>query len=84
MIGDGGQSGFDVADASFRFHSFFDTSPEVNFANGDTADWIWVADPMYLTGGQFYSPIISDPKGRRRCSRAPRTSSAPRRKGLAP
>jgi hypothetical protein len=62
MIGDGGQSGFDVADASFRFHSFFDTSPEVNFANGDTADWIWVADPMFGTGGEFYSPIISDPR----------------------
>jgi hypothetical protein len=62
MIGDGGQSGFDVADASFRFHSFFDTSPEVNFANGDTGDWIWVADPMYGTGGEFYSPIISDPR----------------------
>jgi hypothetical protein len=61
MIGDGGQSGFDVANPSFRFHSFFDTSPEVNFDNGDTADWIWVADPMYGTGGQFYSPIISDP-----------------------
>jgi hypothetical protein len=62
MIGDGGQSGFDVADPSFRFHNFFDTSPEVNFANGDTADWIWVADPVYATGGEFYSPVISDPK----------------------
>jgi hypothetical protein len=62
MIGDGGQSGFDVGDSSFRFHSFFDTSPEVNFADGEIGDWIWVADPLFGTGGQFYSPIISDPK----------------------
>jgi hypothetical protein len=62
MIGDGGQSGFDVALPNFRFHSFFDTSPEVNFDSGDIADWIWIADPIFGTGGQFYSPIISDPK----------------------
>jgi hypothetical protein len=62
MIGDGGQSGFDAAMPNFRFHSFFDTSPEVNFDNGDIADWIWISDPIFGKGGQFYSPIISDPK----------------------
>jgi hypothetical protein len=61
MIGDGGQSGFDAALPNFRFHSFFDTSPEVNFNNGNTADWIWISDPIFGTGGQFYSPIITDP-----------------------
>jgi hypothetical protein len=61
MIGDGGQSGWDVRRKEFRFHTFFDVSPEVNFDNGDIADWIWTADPVYGLGSQFYPPVISDP-----------------------
>jgi hypothetical protein len=63
MIGDGGQSGWDVAKTEFRFHNFFDATAEVNFDNGDIADWIWVADPIFgHAGTQFYAPVISDPK----------------------
>jgi hypothetical protein len=62
MIGDGGQSGFDVGDPNFRFHTFFDASPDVNFSGGDMADWNWIGDPIFGTGGQFYVPIISDPR----------------------
>ncbi|MFU8850320.1 exo-alpha-sialidase [Micromonospora sp. SL1-18] len=63
MIGDGGQSGFDVARPEFRFHNFYDASTEVNFNNGDIADWIWTADPIYgQANTQFYAPVISDPK----------------------
>jgi hypothetical protein len=63
MIGDGGQSGFDVADPHFRFHDFFEASPDVNFSDGAMADWNWIADPIFETEGQqFYVPIISDPK----------------------
>jgi hypothetical protein len=63
MIGDGGQSGFDVEIEEFRFHTFFDASPDVNFDSGDIADWIWIADPIFgHAGTQFYAPIISDPK----------------------
>jgi len=61
MIGDGGQSGFDIAIPEFRFHNFTGASPEVNFNKGNIADWIWVADPLQH-GGEFYSPVISDPK----------------------
>lgn len=62
MIGDGGQSGWDVAKPEFRFHNFFDATAEVNFDNGDIADWIWVADPIFgHAGTQFYAPVISDP-----------------------
>jgi hypothetical protein len=62
MIGDGGQSGWDVAKPEFRFHNFFDATTEVNFDNGDIADWIWVADPIFgHAGTQFYAPVISDP-----------------------
>jgi hypothetical protein len=64
MIGDGGWSGFDVADPNFRFHTFTATDIDVNFNNGNIADWIYVgggqmgADP----GTNFYAPVISDPK----------------------
>ena len=63
MIGDGGWPGFDIANPNFRFHNFFDASPEVSFAGGDIASWIWVADPIFgQVGTQFYSPVIADPK----------------------
>jgi hypothetical protein len=61
MIGDGGQSGFDIGEPNFRFHTFYDASPDVNFSGGDMADWNWIADPIYGTGGAFYIPIITDP-----------------------
>jgi hypothetical protein len=63
MIGDGGWNGFDIALPDFRFHDFFDVTPEVNFEGGNIATWIWVADPVFgHAGSQFYSPVISDPK----------------------
>ncbi|HET8651694.1 MAG TPA: sialidase family protein [Gaiellaceae bacterium] len=62
MIGDGGWNGFDVGLPNFRFHSFYDVSPEVNFEGGSIATWIWVADPLFgHAGSNFYSPIINDP-----------------------
>jgi hypothetical protein len=62
MIGDGGWNGFDTANPNFRFHSFFDVSPEVNFEGGNIATWISVYDPLFgHAGSNFYSPIISDP-----------------------
>ena len=63
MIGDGGQSGFDIVDPHFRFHNFFEASPDVNFSDGATIDWNWIADPIFETEAQeFYVPMISDPK----------------------
>ena len=50
MIGDGGQSGFDVAIPEFRFHNFTGASPDVNFNNGNIADWIWTGDPLGQAG----------------------------------
>ena len=60
MIGDGGQSGFDVAIPGFRFHNFTGASPDVNFDNGDLEKWIWTGDPLGQAA-EFYSPVISDP-----------------------
>lgn len=63
MIGDGGQSGFDAAVPRFRFHTFFNASPDINLADGEMAAWNWIADPIYGTEPQaFYVPIITDPK----------------------
>jgi hypothetical protein len=64
MIGDGGQSGFDVAIPEFRFHNFTGASPDVNFNNGNIADWIWTGAPLgggANAGSEFYTPMISDP-----------------------
>ena len=64
MIGDGGQSGFDVALPNMRFHTFTGPSVDVNFNKGNIADWIWTGDPMFDAedaGSEFYSPAISDP-----------------------
>jgi hypothetical protein len=63
MIGDGGASGFDVGRPEFRFHTFYDASPEVNFANGDVGSWISISDPIFgQPGTLFYAPVITDPK----------------------
>jgi hypothetical protein len=59
--GDGGQSGFDATDPHFRFHTYFDASPDVNFSDGAIADWNWTGDPIFGTGNQFYIAITSDP-----------------------
>jgi hypothetical protein len=61
MIGDGGQSGFDVGIPSFRMHNFTGASPDVNFDNGDLSKWIWTGGPLGHPLSEFYSPVISDP-----------------------
>jgi hypothetical protein len=60
MWGDGGFSGFDITNSQFRFHTYYDASPDVNFSGGEIADWNWIADPIYGYG-LFYTPIITDP-----------------------
>src|SRR6266571_8392336 len=68
MIGDGGQSGFDIADPHFRFHTFAGRGSDVNFSDGAVADWNWIGDPLFFPRNgdrgdpsEFYVPIISDP-----------------------
>ena len=66
MIGDGGQSGFDVLNRQFRFHTFAGQQVDVNFSGGETGDWNWMSDPFFIAGSDpnaaFYPPVISDPK----------------------
>lgn len=63
IFGDGGLSGFDIADSNFRFHTYAGPAPDVNFTAGATADWNWVGDIFFVQRepAQFYFPIISDP-----------------------
>jgi hypothetical protein len=63
IIGDGGQSGFDVARPEFRFHTYTRGQIEVNFANGDIGSWIYVGEPIDAQATtEFYAPVISDPR----------------------
>lgn len=65
MIGDGGQSGFDIGNKNLRFHTFFLGQADVNLDGGDVAGWNWVSDPWFIAGeatlASFYIPIIHDP-----------------------
>jgi hypothetical protein len=61
MIGDGGQSGFDIANPHFRTHTFAGQGGDVNFNDGALADWIWIGDPLFAEPSEFYVPWISDP-----------------------
>ena len=61
MIGDGGQSGFDIANPHFRTHTFAGQGGDVNFSDGALANWIWIGDPLFAEPSEFYVPWISDP-----------------------
>ena len=63
IYGDGGQSGFNLGNAAFRFNSFTSNFHDVNFRNGDPLKWVIASGPIVASGegAQFYSPIISDP-----------------------
>ncbi|CAA9257648.1 MAG: Glycosyl hydrolase, BNR repeat precursor, partial [uncultured Chloroflexia bacterium] len=63
IYGDGGQSGFDAANPSFRFNTFFTQATDANFQNGDPTKWVVISGPLMNSGepAAFYIPIISDP-----------------------
>lgn len=66
IFGDGGQSGFDAAHPTTRFHTYFGPQLDVNFRGGDPPYWAWISDPFFPGGRQaersaFYIPVIADP-----------------------
>lgn len=63
IYGDGGQSGFNVANDSLRFNTFFGQASDVNFRNGDPTAWCVATGPIVSSpeGSNFYPPIIADP-----------------------
>jgi hypothetical protein len=63
IYGDGGQSGWNSADSTLRFNSFFGQFHDANFADGDPAKWVIISGKIAASpeGSNFYAPIISDP-----------------------
>jgi hypothetical protein len=63
IYGDGGQSGFGVANSYLRFNTFTGKANDVNFENGDPSKWVIASGPIAASseGSQFYPPVISDP-----------------------
>jgi hypothetical protein len=61
IFGDGGLSGFDATDKTFRFHTYFVQQVDVNFNGGQDRAWDWIADPLFAEPSLFYFPIITDP-----------------------
>jgi hypothetical protein len=63
IYGDGGQSGWNAADNTLRFNSFFGQNHDANFANGDVTKWVILSGKIVSSpeGSNFYAPIIADP-----------------------
>jgi hypothetical protein len=63
IYGDGGQSGWNAADSTLRFNSFFGQNHDANFQNGDPAKWVIISGKIAGSpeGSNFYAPIIADP-----------------------
>jgi hypothetical protein len=61
IYGDGGQSGFNVANSAQRFNTFFANYTDANFQNGDPSKWVVISGPLFQDTSLFYKPIIADP-----------------------
>jgi hypothetical protein len=63
IYGDGGQSGFNVANDALRFNTFTGQANDANFRNGDPTKWVIISAPILSSpeGAFFYPPIIADP-----------------------
>jgi hypothetical protein len=63
IYGDGGQSGFNVADDALRFNTFTGQANDANFRNGDPTKWVIISAPILSSpeASFFYPPIIADP-----------------------
>src|SRR5207244_5536149 len=63
IYGDGGQSGFNVANDALRFNTFTGQSNDANFRGGDPTKWVIIAAPILSSpeGAYGHRPIIADP-----------------------
>jgi hypothetical protein len=63
IFGDGGQSGFDVLNPRYRFHTYAGPEPDSNFSGGLMSDWNFIGDTFFIfpEPAEFYFSIISDP-----------------------
>jgi hypothetical protein len=64
IYGDGGQSGFNIANSAIRFNTFTANQHDANFQNGNPLKWVVIGAPILNGegfGGSFYPAIIADP-----------------------
>jgi hypothetical protein len=63
IYGDGGQSGFNVANDGLRFNTFTGQANDANFRDGDPTKWVIISAPILSSpeGAFFYPPIVADP-----------------------
>jgi hypothetical protein len=63
IYGDGGNSGYDGANPTWRFNEFTSSFTDANFENGDPTKWVAIWWPLATSGEAvgFYWPQIPDP-----------------------
>src|SRR6266480_518307 len=63
IYGDGGNSGYDATNATWRFNEFTSSFTDANFENGDATKWVVISAPLVNSGERvgFYWPEIADP-----------------------
>jgi hypothetical protein len=63
IYGDGGNSGYDATNATWRFNEFTSGFSDSNFENGHPTKWVISSAPLVNSGEafSFYWPQISDP-----------------------
>src|SRR5213076_310514 len=54
IYGDGGQSGFNVANSAQRFNTFFANYTDANFQNGAPSKWVVISGPLFAETSAFY------------------------------
>jgi len=63
IYGDGGNSGYDGTNATWRFNEFTGGFTDANFENGAATKWVIISAPLVTSGEAvgFYWPEIADP-----------------------
>ncbi len=63
IYGDGGNSGYDATNPTFRFNEFTSAFTDANFENGAPTKWVIISAPLVNSGEavSFYWPEIGDP-----------------------
>jgi hypothetical protein len=61
--GDGGQSGFNAANPTYRFNTFTGQANDANFRDGDYTKWVVITGDIVSSpeGSYFYAPVTADP-----------------------
>ncbi len=63
IYGDGGNSGYDGTNPTWRFNQFTSAFSDSNFRNGDPTKWVIASAPIVNSGEAvgFYFPQVADP-----------------------